>query len=294
MHQPGLTSVVDTVICVTSRRRTIKASAPVQGKDPPPATRLEVTASSVGVPTVFPCDRAVRIDVRSALVVGDLGGLGGVVQVEPVERDSDQPSTDNVPDQGSQNVLPDVDGHRGTLVQHHTQGDDEHVGDDVLELGDDESGQDEIDPKDLSYEVTTHLGDENGEADHDVTPDTSEEDLVPFQGPSGSGGVGDKRLYGPRGESRVPDEDGAEEEGACQVSPEDDEIVVRQPPPRDPALDDAEEHDHHVRSQEFRSDQDDQTQSDGKDQTLNESQQSRVVLIGRRRTSYDGLEEAAV
>jgi hypothetical protein len=37
----------------------------------------------------------------------------------------------------------------------------------------------------------------------------------------------------------------------------DDEIVVRQPPPRDPALDDAEEHDHHVRGQEFRSDQDD-------------------------------------
>lgn len=171
-----------------------------------------------------------------------------MVQVEPVERDPDQPSTDNVPDQGSQNVpiqrtrqqpdqlldhgrgtflgrqtghsLPDVDGHRGTLVQHHTQGDDEHVGDDVLELGDDypgrpmsaplpplsklktsrrltESGQDEIDPKDLSYEVTAHLGDEYGEADHDVTPDTPQKDLVPFQGPSGSGGVGNERLYGP-------------------------------------------------------------------------------------------------
>lgn len=89
-----------------------------------------MTASSVGVATVLPCDRTVRIDIRSALVVGDLGGLRGlqcrrdktgpgsifacvrkeikkqthVVQVEPVERDSDQPSTDNVPDQGSQNV----------------------------------------------------------------------------------------------------------------------------------------------------------------------------------------------
>lgn len=75
-----------------------------------------------------------------------------------------------------------------------------------------ESGQDEIDPKDLSYEIATHLGDEDGEADHDVTPDTPQEDLMPFQGSSRGGGVGDKRLYGPCGESRVPDEDGAEEE----------------------------------------------------------------------------------
>jgi hypothetical protein len=131
MHQSSLTSVVDTVICVTSWRRTIKAIFPVL-QEGPPAKRLEMTASSVGVATVFPCDRAVRIDVRSALVVGDLGGLGGlssshrktnslvrllsistgkeaegqthVMQVEPVERDSDQPSTDNVPDQGSQDI----------------------------------------------------------------------------------------------------------------------------------------------------------------------------------------------
>jgi hypothetical protein len=75
-----------------------------------------------------------------------------------------------------------------------------------------ESGQDEIDPKDLANQVTAHLGDKDREADHDVTPDTPEEDLVPFQGPSRGGGVGNKRLYGPRGESRVPDEDGAEEE----------------------------------------------------------------------------------
>lgn len=43
---------------------------------------------------------------------------------------------------------------------------------------------------------------------------------MPFKGPSGSGGVGDERLYGAGGESRVPDEDGAEEEGPCQVSPD--------------------------------------------------------------------------
>ena len=43
---------------------------------------------------------------------------------------------------------------------------------------------------------------------------------MPFKGSSRGGGVGDKRLYGPLGESRVPDEDGAEEEGACQVSPD--------------------------------------------------------------------------
>lgn len=60
-----------------SWRRTIKAIFPVL-QEGPPAKRLEMTASSVGVATVFPCDRAVRIDVRSALVVGDLGGLGGL------------------------------------------------------------------------------------------------------------------------------------------------------------------------------------------------------------------------
>lgn len=135
--------------------------SPFTGKDPP--TRcLEVTASSVGISTVFPCDRAVRIDVRSALVVSDLGGLGGlssshrktnslvrllsistgkeaegqthVVQVEPIERDPDQPSTDNVPDQGSQDVptertsrsVPGLEAetflgwHRGTHFQMYT------------------------------------------------------------------------------------------------------------------------------------------------------------------------------
>jgi hypothetical protein len=86
MHQPGLTSVVDTVVNASSTRRTIKASVLVQGKYPPPATRLEVTASSVGVATVFPCDRAVRIDVRAALVVGDLGGLGGLHDRIPKQR----------------------------------------------------------------------------------------------------------------------------------------------------------------------------------------------------------------
>jgi hypothetical protein len=77
MHQPGLTRFVDTVVSTTSSRRTIKAIFPIH-EEGPLAKRLEVTAPSVGVPTVFPCDRAVRIDIRSALVVGDLGGLGGL------------------------------------------------------------------------------------------------------------------------------------------------------------------------------------------------------------------------
>lgn len=75
----------------------------------------------------------------------------------------------------------------------------------------------------------------------------------------------------------------------------DDEIVVRQTPPRDPPLDHPEEHDHHIRSQQFRADQDDQAESDGEDESFDQSQQTGlrfqrgklgvVVIIDQRRSS---------
>lgn len=83
------------------------------------------------------------------------------MQVEPIKRQPDQPTPDDVPDQGAEDVFPDVYGDRGVLSEHHPaesrpcfdqlltsrksmkfwrrglQRDDEHVGDDVLELRDD-------------------------------------------------------------------------------------------------------------------------------------------------------------
>ena len=83
-----------------------------------------------------------------------------------------------------------------------------------------ESGQDKVDTKDLADEIAAHLGDEHGEADHDVTPDTSQEDLMPLQCAPGSRGVGDKVLDGTGGQARVLDEDRTEKEGSGEVSPD--------------------------------------------------------------------------
>ena len=83
-----------------------------------------------------------------------------------------------------------------------------------------ESGQDKVDTKDLADEIAAHLGDEHGEADHDVTPDTSQEDLMPLQCAPGSRGVGDKVLDGTCGQARVLDKDRTEEERSGEVSPD--------------------------------------------------------------------------
>lgn len=95
------------------------------------------------------------------------------MQVNPVEGETDQPSSDNVTDQGSDDVLPDVNSNARSATQLHSERNQEHVRNNVFKLTDDKRRKDEIHSKHLSKQIRRHLSDEHGEADHDVASDST-------------------------------------------------------------------------------------------------------------------------
>ena len=99
----------------------------------------------------------------------------------------------------------------------NSQRNQKHIRHNVFKLTDDKRRKDEIHSKHLSKQIRSHLSDEHGEADHDVASDPTKEDLMPFEVSSGGSGGFDKVGYGSRGEPRVSNEDGSEEEGSGEV-----------------------------------------------------------------------------
>jgi hypothetical protein len=100
----------------------------------------------------------------------------------------------------------------------HSQRDQEHIRHHVFKLTNHKRREDEIHSKHLSKQIRRHLSDKDGEADHDVASDSTEEDLMPLEVPSGRRGGLDKVGDGSRSESRVSDEDGSEKERAGEVT----------------------------------------------------------------------------
>lgn len=157
-----------------------------------------------------------------------------VLEVNEGERNGQDGCTDDVAEKRSDKALPDVetDAEVG-LVAHQTDGDEEHVCDNVIETGSDKDKDGEPSGEDLGVDFGSHGRLEDGDADEDVAADTAEEDVAEVGGNDlharKGGRVGRDRAGVDVGKV---DEETGDEERTSEVTDEDDGPVEQEPPDR--------------------------------------------------------------
>lgn len=81
---------------------------------------LEVVATSPSIGALMRSDGVLRIVVGTFFLVRHFSGSRAAVEVHPVERNRQQSSSDNVADQCTDEIQPDVFANTGTSAKHHT------------------------------------------------------------------------------------------------------------------------------------------------------------------------------